>query len=177
MSAAAGCILPVRTGIGYDSHRFGPGGPMMLGGVSIDGDERLVGHSDGDAVAHALTDAILGAAGAGDIGDMFADTDPGNRGRDSIQMLRSAVARVASGGWRVAQADITVVAERPRILPHRAAMIERLAEAVGTDRSAISLKGKTNEGMGWIGRGEGLACLAVATLVPLPAGEPDPPDR
>ena len=171
---AAAPVPPVRTGIGYDSHRFGPGGPMMLGGVAIAGDERLMGHSDGDAVAHALTDAILGAAGAGDIGEMFADTDPANRGRDSIQMLRDAVERVQARGWRVAQADITVIAERPRILPHRAAMLDRLAAAVGADRSALSLKGKTNEGMGWIGRGEGLACMAVATLVPLPAASAQP---
>lgn len=175
MSATSGpspLAAPLRTGIGYDSHRFGPGGPLILGGIAIPGDERLVGHSDGDAVAHALTDAILGAAAAGDIGEMFADTDPANRGRDSIQMLRAAVERVSERGWSVAQADITVIAERPRILPHRAAMIARLAAAMGVGEQAVSLKGKTNEGMGWIGRGEGIACIAVATLV---AGAVDAP--
>lgn len=177
MSATSGpspLAVPLRTGIGYDSHRFGPGGPLILGGIAIPGDERLVGHSDGDAVAHALTDAILGAAAAGDIGEMFADTDPANRGRDSIQMLRAAVERVSERGWRVAQADITVIAERPRILPHRAAMIARLAVAMGVGEQAVSLKGKTNEGMGWIGRGEGIACIAVATLVAVAADAPRP---
>lgn len=139
---------------------------MRLGGIDIPGAERLAGHSDGDAVAHALTDAILGAAGAGDIGEMFSDRDPANRGRDSIEMLRAAVARVSEQGWRVRQADVTVVAERPAIAPHRAAMRAALAAAVGVPAERLSIKGKTNEGMGWIGRGEGLACFAVATLVP-----------
>lgn len=162
----------MRTGIGYDSHRFVPGGPLLLGGVTIPSEVSLSGHSDADAVAHALTDAILGAAGAGDIGEMFADTDPANRGRDSIEMLALAVERVRGRGWRVAQVDVTVVAERPKIGPHRPAMAVRLAAALGVDAGEVSVKGKTNEGMGWIGRGEGLACIAVATLVPLrqPAG-------
>lgn len=157
-----------RTGIGYDSHRFGPGGPLVLGGVAIPGDVRLVGHSDGDAVAHAVTDAVLGAAGAGDIGEMFADTDPANAGRDSIDMLTRAVSRVHERGWRVGNVDVTVIAERPKIMPHRAAMCERLAGALGVAADAVSVKGKTNEGMGWVGRGEGLACIAVATLHPAP---------
>jgi 2-C-methyl-D-erythritol 2,4-cyclodiphosphate synthase len=158
-----------RTGIGYDSHRFGPGGPLILGGVQIPADVRLVGHSDGDAVAHAVTDAVLGAAAAGDIGEMFADTDPANAGRDSIEMLVLAVARVSARGWRVAHVDVTVIAERPRIMPHRDAMRVRLAGALGVDATAVSVKGKTNEGMGWIGRAEGLACMAVATLAPASA--------
>lgn len=154
-----------RAGIGYDSHRFAPGGPMILGGVEIPSDVRLVGHSDGDAIAHAVTDAVLGAASAGDIGEMFADTDPANRGRDSIAMLRLAVARVHDRGWRVEHVDATVIAERPKIMPHRAAMRARLAGALGVSPDQVSVKGKTNEGMGWIGRAEGLACMAVATLV------------
>ena len=157
--------LVTRVGTGYDSHRFAPGGPMRLGGIDVPADVRLVGHSDGDAIAHALTDAVLGAAAAGDIGEMFADTDPANRGRDSIEMLRAAVQRVAGRGWRVQQADVTVIAERPKIGPHRAAMREVLASALGVAPDAVSVKGKTNEGMGWIGRGEGLACIAVATVV------------
>lgn len=153
-----------RTGIGYDSHRFAPGGPMRLGGVDIPSDVILVGHSDGDAVCHALTDAILGAAAAGDIGEMFADTDPANRGRDSVEMLVAAVSRVRALGWRVASVDVTVIAEHPKIGPHRERMRARLGEALHLESAGVSVKGKTNEGMGWIGRGEGLACLAVATL-------------
>lgn len=156
-----------RTGIGYDSHRFAPGGPMRLGGIDIPSDVILVGHSDGDAICHALTDAILGAAGAGDIGEMFADTDPANRGRDSVEMLVAALARVSAMGWRVANVDVTIIAERPKIGPHRERIRARLGEALQLEAGRVSVKGKTNEGMGWIGRGEGLACLAVATLAPL----------
>lgn len=154
-----------RTGIGYDSHRFAPPGPLVLGGVRIPFDRGLQGHSDGDAVCHALTDAILGAAAAGDIGAMFSDRDPANKGRDSVEMLRLAVARVRQAGFRVAQADITVIAEAPKLAPHRAEMVERLAAAMEVGAGDVSVKGKTNEGMGWIGRGEGIACIAVATLV------------
>jgi len=160
-----------RSGIGYDSHRFEPGGPLVLGGVRIESDVRLVGHSDGDAVAHAITDAVLGAAAAGDIGELFSDQDPANRGRDSVEMLGLAVGRLRERGFVVQQVDVTVVAERPRIGPHRAAMSERLAGALGVLPEAVSVKGKTNEGMGWIGRGEGLACIAVATVVPAPADD------
>jgi 2-C-methyl-D-erythritol 2,4-cyclodiphosphate synthase len=153
-----------RVGIGYDSHRFGETGPLVLGGVTIPESVRLVGHSDGDAIAHAVTDAVLGAAAAGDIGEMFADTDPANRGRDSLEMLRAAVRRVAALGLSVHQVDATVVAERPRIAAHRDAMRSALAGALGIAVDRVSVKGKTNEGMGWVGRGEGIACVAVATL-------------
>jgi 2-C-methyl-D-erythritol 2,4-cyclodiphosphate synthase len=156
----------MRSGIGYDSHRFAPGGPMRLGGVDVPSDVRLVGHSDGDAICHALTDAILGAASAGDIGEMFADTDAANLGKDSVEMLLAALARVTALGWRVGNVDVTVIAERPKIGPHRARIRERLAAALGVTPDSVSVKGKTNEGMGWVGRGEGLACIAVATLVP-----------
>jgi 2-C-methyl-D-erythritol 2,4-cyclodiphosphate synthase len=139
---------------------------MRLGGIDIPSDVILEGHSDGDAICHAVTDAILGAAAAGDIGEMFADTDPANRHRDSIEMLVAARDRVRERGWSVANVDVTVVAERPKIGPHRSRMRARLAEALLVDIGAISVKGKTNEGMGWVGRGEGLACIAVATLVP-----------
>ena len=139
----------------------------MLAGCTIQSDVSLVGHSDGDAIAHALTDAILGAAAAGDIGEMFADTDPANRGRDSIEMLRAAVDRVRLLGWAVHNADITVIAELPKIGPHRARMRATLAAALAVEEGAVSVKGKTNEGMGWIGRAEGLACMAVASLVPI----------
>jgi 2-C-methyl-D-erythritol 2,4-cyclodiphosphate synthase len=153
-----------RTGIGYDSHRLAPPGPLVLGGVSIPFDRGLQGHSDGDAVCHALTDAILGAAAAGDIGMMFPDKDPANKGRDSIEMLRLAVERVRAGGYKVSQVDITVIAEAPKLLPYRDQMVQRIAGALGVGVADVSIKGKTNEGMGWIGRGEGVACIAVATL-------------
>jgi 2-C-methyl-D-erythritol 2,4-cyclodiphosphate synthase len=159
-----------RAGIGYDSHRFGDAGPLVLGGVRIADSVRLVGHSDGDAIAHAVTDAVLGAAGAGDIGEMFSDTDPANRDRDSIEMLRTAVARIRPLGFVVFQVDVTVIAERPKIAPHREAMRAALAAALGIGAAQVSVKGKTNEGMGWIGRGEGIACVAVATLVEGAAG-------
>ncbi len=138
---------------------------MRLGGVDVPSDVRLVGHSDGDAICHALTDAVLGAAAAGDIGEMFADTDPANRGRDSVEMLVAAVTRVRALGWRVSNVDVTVIAERPKIGPERERIRARLADALQLEASAVSVKGKTNERMGWIGRGEGLACLAVATVV------------
>jgi 2-C-methyl-D-erythritol 2,4-cyclodiphosphate synthase len=155
----------MRTGIGYDSHRFESPGPLILGGVPIPSDVHLAGHSDGDAAAHAITDAILGAVAAGDVGEMFSDRDPANKGKDSIDMLRAAVARVREMGWVVQQIDVAIVAERPRIASHRELMRARLAQALGVDVDAVSVKGKTNEGMGWIGRGEGIACIAVATLV------------
>lgn len=155
-----------RVGIGYDSHRFAPPGPLILGGVSIPSDVRLHGHSDGDAIAHAVTDAILGAANAGDIGEMFSDKDPANKNKNSIEMLAAAVARIRDRGWRVVQVDVTVITEQPKIAPHRAAMREALADALDVGVDDVSVKGKTNEGMGWIGRGEGLACMAVATIIP-----------
>jgi 2-C-methyl-D-erythritol 2,4-cyclodiphosphate synthase len=157
--------VSTRVGIGYDSHRFAPGGPMVLGGVRIPVDFHLSGHSDGDAIAHAITDAVLGAAGAGDIGEMFSDRDPANAGRDSLDMLRLAVERVRGMGWGVGQVDATVVAESPKIGPHREAMRAALARTIGVAVADVSVKGKTNELMGWVGRGEGLACMAVATLV------------
>ncbi|MBC7895392.1 MAG: 2-C-methyl-D-erythritol 2,4-cyclodiphosphate synthase [Cytophagaceae bacterium] len=156
--------MSVRTGIGYDSHRYAPGGPMRLGGVDIPGDLRLSGHSDADAICHAVTDALLGAASLGDIGSMFPDTDVANRGRDSIEMLGLALDRLRDRGFRVVHIDATVIAERPKIGPHRDAIRARLAAALGIAVDAVSVKGKTNEGMGWVGRGEGLACIAVATV-------------
>lgn len=154
----------VRVGVGYDSHRFAPGRPLKLGGVLIPSDVGLLGHSDADAICHAVTDAVLGAAGLGDIGEMFPDTDPANKDRDSIKMLEAAVKRIATAGYRVNQVDVSVVAESPRIAPHREKIRARLASALGIDSASVSVKGKSNEGMGWIGRKEGLACIAVATL-------------
>lgn len=153
-----------RVGIGYDSHRFAAGGPLVLGGLRIDADVHLAGHSDGDAICHALTDAILGAAGLGDIGALFPDSDPANAGRDSVEMLAAALGRIDAEGLAVSQVDVAVVSEAVRIAPHREAMRSRLAAALGIGPGDVSVKGKTNEGMGWIGRGEGLAVIAVATL-------------
>ena len=153
-----------RVGIGYDSHRFVPGTGVILGGVRIPADVSLTGHSDADAIAHAVTDALLGAAALGDIGALFPDTDPANEGRDSIAMLEVAVARIRAAGWTPVNIDVTVVAELPKIGPHRDAIRARLAAAIGIAPQDVSVKGKTNEGMGWIGRREGLAVMAVAAL-------------
>lgn len=153
-----------RVGIGYDSHRFVPGDGVLLGGVRIPADVSLTGHSDADAVCHAVTDAILGAAALGDIGALFPDTDPANKGRNSVAMLGAAAARLRDAGWRVGNVDVTVVCEEPRIGSARDAMRRALAGAVGVDVGAISVKGKTNERMGWIGRGEGVAVVAIATV-------------
>jgi 2-C-methyl-D-erythritol 2,4-cyclodiphosphate synthase len=158
-------VTATRVGIGYDSHRFAPPGPLILGGVPIPSDVHLEGHSDGDAVAHAITDAILGAAALGDIGEMFSDRDPANKGKDSLEMLRAATDRLRAGGWTVNNVDVTIVAEKPRVSSHREMMRMRLAPTLGIDIESISVKGKTNEGMGWIGRAEGIACIAVATIV------------
>jgi 2-C-methyl-D-erythritol 2,4-cyclodiphosphate synthase len=124
----------------------------------------LLGHSDADAICHAVTDAVLGAAGLGDIGEMFPDTDLGNQNRDSIGMLEAAVRRVSATGYLVGQIDVSVIAEVPRLAPYREQIRARLAAALGIDSANVSVKGKSNEGMGWIGRKEGVACIAVATL-------------
>ncbi|MEN9508454.1 MAG: 2-C-methyl-D-erythritol 2,4-cyclodiphosphate synthase [Gemmatimonadota bacterium] len=158
-------IVP-RVGIGYDSHRFGPGGPMRLGGIDIPAEFHCAGHSDGDAICHAVTDAILGAAALGDIGQLFPDTDPANKGKDSTVMLLAAMDRIVAAGLRVGNVDVTVVTQLPKIGPHREAIRVRLAELLAVDVSAVFVKGKTNEGMGWIGRGEGLAVMCTATLIP-----------
>ncbi len=157
--------LPIRVGVGYDSHRFGEGGPMRLGGVDVPAEFHCAGHSDGDAVCHAVTDAILGACALGDIGALFPDTDPANKGKDSVVMLEAAMARVWEAGYQVGNVDITVVTEWPKVGPHREAMRARLASALRTATDRVFIKGKTNERMGWIGRGEGLAVLCTATLV------------
>ncbi|HET9986391.1 MAG TPA: 2-C-methyl-D-erythritol 2,4-cyclodiphosphate synthase [Longimicrobiales bacterium] len=156
----------MRIGIGYDSHRFAAGRRLVLGGVEIPHELGLAGHSDADAVAHAVTDAVLGAAGLGDIGAHFPPSDERWRDADSIALLGHAIGLVNGVGLRVANVDVTVVCERPRVGPHVAAMRERLAAALGVGPDRVSVKGKTNEGMGWIGRGEGIAAMAVALLEP-----------
>ena len=153
-----------RTGIGYDSHRFAPGRRLVLGGIIIPHPEGLAGHSDADVVAHALTDAILGAAGAGSIGGLFPDTDTRWKDADSMVLLREAYAAVQARGYAFVQCDITVIAEAPKIAPHAAEMAARLAGVLGAVPGDVNVKGKTNEGMGFIGRREGMAAIAVATL-------------
>ena len=162
--------MSLRIGIGYDSHRFAPGGPLILAGTTIPVDFSLTGHSDGDAVAHAVTDAVLGAAALGDIGEMFPDTDPGLRGANSMEMLRAAVNRVHESGYVVTNTDIVIVTETPKIRPYRDAMRAELADVLRVASDAVNLKGKTNERMGWIGRGEGLACIATVALMRRPPG-------
>ena len=153
-----------RVGIGYDSHPFASGRKLILGGVEIPHPKGLAGHSDADAVAHAVTDAILGAAGLGDIGRMFPNTDPQWKDASSIDLLHKAFLQVVEAGFQFVHADVTVVIETPKLAPHLNAMEEKLAEALLTAPAHVSVKAKTNEGMGWIGRGEGVAVFAVATL-------------
>jgi 2-C-methyl-D-erythritol 4-phosphate cytidylyltransferase/2-C-methyl-D-erythritol 2,4-cyclodiphosphate synthase len=160
----AGAARVTRIGQGFDAHRFGPGQNVMLCGVEIAHDHGLVGHSDADAGLHALTDAILGAIGDGDIGDHFPPSDPQWRGAPSDLFLRHAVERVAARGGRVLNVDVTLICERPKIKPHRAAMRERLAALLGVDLGAVSVKATTTEGMGFTGREEGLAAQAVAAV-------------
>lgn len=155
----------MRIGLGYDSHTFDPGRRCILGGVAIPDAPGLRGFSDGDAIAHALTDAVLGAAALGDIGRHFPPGEEEWRDADSVELLRRAVALVREEGYAVGNVDVTVVCEQVRIAPHAEAMTRVLAAALGIDPGRVSVKGKTNEGMGWEGAGDGLAVHAVALLV------------
>jgi 2-C-methyl-D-erythritol 4-phosphate cytidylyltransferase/2-C-methyl-D-erythritol 2,4-cyclodiphosphate synthase len=154
----------MRIGVGYDSHRLVQGRPLILGGVPIPHGTGLAGHSDADALCHAITDAVLGAAAAGDIGRHFPDTDARWKDADSMALLRKAVEVAAQAGYAVVNVDAVVIADAPRLSPHADAIRARLAEALGVEMAAVSVKGKTNEGMGETGRGEGLAVHAVALL-------------
>jgi len=150
----------VRTGIGIDSHRFDPGRRLLLGGVEIPYDQGLAGWSDADVLAHAIADALLGAAGLGDIGRHFPDTDEAYRDADSMQLLRVVVERVREAGFEPVHVDATVMLQRPKLAPHRDAIEASLAAVLGS----VSVKATTGEGMGFVGRGEGAAALAVATI-------------
>ena len=154
----------IRVGQGFDVHPFSddPARPLVLGGVTFPGARGLAGHSDADVIAHAVTDALLGAAGLGDIGQHFPDTDPALAGADSIDLLCRAVADVRAAGWAPQNVDCTVVLEAPRLAPHRDAVVERLSAAVG---APVSVKGKRAEGLGSLGRAEGVACFAVALVM------------
>ena len=153
-----------RAGLGYDLHRLVEGRPLILGGVTIPFDRGLAGHSDADAICHAVTDAILGAAGAGDIGRHFPDTDPRWKGASSIDLLRRAVEIVRAQGHEVGNVDATVILERPKLAPHVDAMRATLADALGVTIDRVSIKGKTNEGVGELGRGEAIAVHAIAMV-------------
>jgi 2-C-methyl-D-erythritol 2,4-cyclodiphosphate synthase len=150
----------VRSGIGIDSHRFASGRPLILGGVEIPSERGLEGHSDADVLTHAIIDALLGAAGLGDIGQHFPDTDERWRDADSMDLLRSVLADVQAAGWAVAHVDATVMLERPKLAPHRDAIRDSLATGLGS----VNVKFTTGERMGFVGREEGAAALAVATL-------------
>jgi 2-C-methyl-D-erythritol 2,4-cyclodiphosphate synthase len=152
----------VRTGLGIDSHRFTAGRRLVLGGVEIPFELGLEGHSDADVLAHAIADAVLGAAGLGDIGQHFPDTDAAWKDADSMVLLADVVARVRAAGWAVEHVDATVMMERPKLAPHR----EAIAASLGAVLGSVNVKATTGERMGFVGRGEGVAALAVATLVP-----------
>ena len=157
--------MSVRSGIGYDSHRLAEGRKLILGGVEVEGAERgLDGHSDADALTHAVIDALLGAAGLGDIGLHFPDSDERWRDADSIALLREVVRMVGEAGWTVGNVDATVICEAPKLGPYRDRMRSALAGAIGIAPDAVNVKFTTNERMGPIGRGEGIAALATATL-------------
>jgi 2-C-methyl-D-erythritol 2,4-cyclodiphosphate synthase len=157
-----------RAGIGYDSHRLVEGRPLILGGVQIESERGLDGHSDADVLAHAVTDALLGAAALGDIGEHFPDTDERWRGADSIALLEAVVAMLAEHGHTIVNVDCTVVLEAPKLAPHRDAIRTRLAAALGVGERQVSVKASTGEGIGFVGRGEGAAALAVASIAEPP---------
>ncbi len=155
----------LRIGIGHDTHRLRRGGPLRLGGITIPHDREMIGHSDADVLLHAVTDALLGAAALGDIGQMFPDTDDANLGRDSAEMLRMAYDAVRSIGWEICNIDCIVFAQRPKILPHRQTIRERLADILDVEPERVGLQAKTGEGVGSIGREEAIAAQCVALLV------------
>ena len=154
----------MRVGLGHDTHRLAAGRPLILGGLRIDHPRGLVGHSDADVVLHALTDALLGAAGLGDIGDAYPDTDPTYKDRDSAFFLRETLTRLNHAGWRVVNTDITIFAQEPKLGPHKARMRDHVAELLGVAPTAVNIKAKTGEGVGSIGRAEAIACQAVVLI-------------
>jgi 2-C-methyl-D-erythritol 2,4-cyclodiphosphate synthase len=154
----------MRIGIGYDVHRFAEGRLLILGGVEIAFDRGLLGHSDADVLVHAVCDALLGAAGLGDIGKHFPDSSPAYRGISSLLLLEQVVRLLSDNGYRVNNIDATIVAERPKMAPHIPAMIDAIAAAVGVQASAVNVKATTTEGLGFAGKGEGIAAYAVCTI-------------
>lgn len=154
----------IRTGLGVDSHRFEPGRPLVLGGIDIPHEEGLAGHSDADVLTHAIIDALLGAAAMGDIGMHFPDTDERWKDANSLDLLRAVVEGLADNGYRIVNVDATVMLERPKLAPYRDEIRGRLAEGLGVSVSRMSLKATTGERMGFVGREEGAAAMAIATL-------------
>jgi 2-C-methyl-D-erythritol 2,4-cyclodiphosphate synthase len=157
--------MKIRVGQGFDVHALVPGRALVLGGVEIESTRGLLGHSDGDVLLHAIADAILGAAALGDIGQLFPDTDATYKNADSRLLLQQAAQRVRDGGWRIESVDATVIAEQPKIAPHVSAMRQTIAASCEIPASAVSVKGKTSEKLGFAGRGEGIAALAVVLLI------------
>ena len=159
-------MIDIRVGQGFDIHRFAEepveGRVLILGGVSFPGERVLVGHSDADVIAHAAADALLGAAGLGDIGHHYPDTDPAWKGADSLRILRDVALKVRDAGWRIGNVDCSVVCEQPKIAPVRDEMVRLLSEAAG---APVSVKGRRAEGLGALGRGEGIACFASAVII------------
>jgi 2-C-methyl-D-erythritol 2,4-cyclodiphosphate synthase len=164
----------MRIGHGYDIHRLGDGRPLVLGGVHVPHPQGLLGHSDGDVVLHAVCDAVLGAMGAGDIGQHFPDSDDRYRGIASGELLRRVVTLMGEEGWRIGNVDVTICAEQPRLAPHRHAMRARLAELLCVPATAVSVKAKTNEGVDAVGRNEAIAATAVVLLEETAAPEAGP---
>lgn len=156
--------MRLRVGTGFDIHRLIPGRPLVLGGVRIPHPTGLAGHSDADALLHAVADALLGAATLGDLGRLFPDTDPRYAGADSGDLLREVVKRVSEAGWQLLNVDCTVIAERPKLVTHIGAMRERLAALLGLEIDAVSVKAKTHEGLDALGREEGIAAQAVVLI-------------
>lgn len=156
--------FPFRIGQGFDVHALLSGRPLIIGGVTIPHTHGLLGHSDADVLLHAVTDAILGGAGLGDIGRHFPDTDPAYDGADSRVLLRAAMQKVADAGWCVVNVDATVHAQAPKIGPHAVGMVENIAADLGIDMGCVNVKAKTNEGLGYLGRKEGIAASVVALL-------------
>jgi 2-C-methyl-D-erythritol 2,4-cyclodiphosphate synthase len=157
-------MSPVRTGLGYDCHRFVPGRPLILGGVEIPHDVGLEGHSDADVLTHAVIDALLGAGALGDIGEHFPDTDERYRDANSLELLRAAVATLADHGYAVVNVDATIILERPHLAPFKDQMRANLAASLAVEPTRVSVKATRGEGMGFVGRGEGAATLAIATV-------------
>ena len=159
----------IRVGLGHDTHRLGPGESLVLGGLAIPHDKAAIGHSDADVLLHAITDALLGAAALGDIGEMFPDTDPAFRGADSARLLAEAARRVRAAGWEVGNLDATIVAQAPRMAPHIEAMRTRIAGVLGIAPAQVNVKAKTAEKMGPVGEGRAIEARAVCLLFSAPA--------
>lgn len=156
--------MAFRVGIGHDTHRLGSGGPLVLGGLRLDHDHHAIGHSDADVLLHSITDAVLGAASLGDIGELFPDNDPANKGKDSAEMLQAAMAQVTKAGFKIVNLDCIVFAQRPKLSPHKQAIRDRIAAILDVKPEVVGVKAKTGESVGPIGREEALSAQCVVLL-------------